>query len=354
MTNQFVKEFKPEESQGVSKLKQDLPAILQEALGTEDVYTLWGVALDKDSTDERLDVILVKFLRARELSFPEARKMLVDSLKWRKDFKADELVNETFDADLFKSIGFIHGQDKKGRPVCYNFYGDLDQDKVFESIQTFIRWRLQLMEQSVKLIDFVNVDSMIQVHDYKGASMFGRSANAKAATKEIIKVLQDNYPEFLAIKFFVNVPWWGSKIFNLIRPLLPEATVKKFVVCSNSDMLETLQKSIDKDQLPTVYAGEKEFKQGSVMAAINASRQQDKAANAEEPTTSKAEESTAIKAEESTITKAEESTAAKAEESSAAKAEEPTVAKAEEPTAVKAEEPSMAKAEEPSTSDATK
>lgn len=65
MTNQFVKEFKAEESQGVSKLKQDLPAILQEALGTEDVYTLWGVALDKDSTDERLDVILVKFLRAR-------------------------------------------------------------------------------------------------------------------------------------------------------------------------------------------------------------------------------------------------------------------------------------------------
>lgn len=62
--------------------------------------------------------------------------MLVDSLKWRKDFKADELVNETFDTDLFKSIGFIHGQDKKGRPVCYNFYGDLDQDKVFESIQT--------------------------------------------------------------------------------------------------------------------------------------------------------------------------------------------------------------------------
>lgn len=65
------------------------------------------------------------------------------------------------------------------------------------------------MEQSVQLIDFVNVDSMIQVHDYKGASMFGRSANAKAATKEIIKVLQDNYPEFLAVKFFVNVPWWG-------------------------------------------------------------------------------------------------------------------------------------------------
>lgn len=61
----------------------------------------------------------------------------------------------------------------------------------------FIRWRVQLMEKGVKLVDFVNVDSMIQVHDYKGASMFGRTANAKAATKDIIKIMQDNYPEFL-------------------------------------------------------------------------------------------------------------------------------------------------------------
>lgn len=53
------------------------------------------------------------------------------------------------------------------------------------------------MEKGVKLVDFVNVDSMIQVHDYKGASMFGRTANAKAATKDIIKIMQDNYPEFL-------------------------------------------------------------------------------------------------------------------------------------------------------------
>ncbi|KAI8340449.1 CRAL-TRIO domain-containing protein [Chlamydoabsidia padenii] len=282
MTNQFVKDFKPEETEGVAKLKQDLPTIHQEAFGSEDIYTLWGVALDKDSTDERLDVILVKFLRARDLSFIEARKMLVDSLKWRKEFKADELLNEIFDNDLFNTIGFTHGHDKTGRPVCYNFYGDIDQDKVFGNVQTFIRWRLQLMEQSVKLVDFVNVDSMIQVHDYKGASMFGRSANAKAATKEIIKVLQDNYPEMLAIKFFVNVPWWGSKIFSLIRPLLPEATVKKFVVCSNNDILDTLQKTIDKDQLPKVYTGEPAFKQGSVTAAINASRQQHKPSGSEE------------------------------------------------------------------------
>lgn len=88
------------------------------------------------------------------------------------------------------------------------------------------------MEKCVKLVDFTNVDSMIQVHDYRNASMLGRTTNAKASTKELIQLMQDNYPELLAIKFFVNVPKWGSMIFSLIKPLLPEATVKKFVVCS--------------------------------------------------------------------------------------------------------------------------
>lgn len=61
----------------------------------------------------------------------------------------------------------------------------------------FIRWRVQVMERGVQLIDFVNTDSMVVIHDYNNASLFGRTQNAKAATKVIIKIMQDNYPEFL-------------------------------------------------------------------------------------------------------------------------------------------------------------
>lgn len=65
--NQFVKAFSKEEAAAVAKLKAELPAILKSAFKTDvqEPYKLWGIALDKDSRDERLDVILVKFLRAR-------------------------------------------------------------------------------------------------------------------------------------------------------------------------------------------------------------------------------------------------------------------------------------------------
>ncbi|CEJ03061.1 hypothetical protein RMCBS344292_17052 [Rhizopus microsporus] len=240
------------EKEAVTKLKSNLPDILKNAQVPEN-YALWTVPLDKDSTDDRLNVLLVKFLRARDMDLVKATKMLTDTLIWRKSFKADDLLDESFDDSLFSTVGYLYKTDKENRPVCYNFYGDIDQSKVFADPDKFIRWRVQLMEKCVQHIDFVHVDSMIVVHDYKGASMFGRTANAKAATKEIIKIMQDNYPEVLAVKFFVNVPWWGSTIFKLIRPLLSEATVKKFVVCSNDELYSSLTKFIPEENLPEVY-----------------------------------------------------------------------------------------------------
>lgn len=71
------------------------------------------------------------------------------------------------------------------------------------------------MERGVQLIDFENTDSMVVIHDYKGASLFGRTANAKAATKEIIKIMQDNYPEFL-----VRKQSFSERLINLCCSLL--------------------------------------------------------------------------------------------------------------------------------------
>ena len=43
--------------------------------------------------------------------------MLTDTLKWREEFKIDELMTEEFPADVFGQLGHISGVDKGGRPV---------------------------------------------------------------------------------------------------------------------------------------------------------------------------------------------------------------------------------------------
>ena len=45
--------------------------------------------------------------------------MLVATLKWRQEFKIDELLDEEFPEDVFGGVGQVFGHDKEGRPVTY-------------------------------------------------------------------------------------------------------------------------------------------------------------------------------------------------------------------------------------------
>lgn len=53
------------------------------------------------------------------------------------------------------------------------------------------------MEKGIQLLDFENIDQMIQIHDYEGVSMMSRDANQKAAASEASSIFQNHYPEFL-------------------------------------------------------------------------------------------------------------------------------------------------------------
>ncbi|CAG8493231.1 6851_t:CDS:2, partial [Acaulospora colombiana] len=184
------------EKEAVAKLKALIPEIIKDS-GVPENYTLWGVSLNNESTDERLDVILIKFLKARNLDVNLAKEMLIKSLKWRLEFKADELLTENFPESVFAKVGFIHKHDKMNRPVTYNLYGGLDNQEVFGNLDRFLRWRIQLMEKGILHLDFVKVDQIIQVHDYNNVSMISYDKTAKTASKSVIQITQDNYPEFL-------------------------------------------------------------------------------------------------------------------------------------------------------------
>ena len=43
--------------------------------------------------------------------------MLVKTLKWRIEFRTDDLLNEEFPQDIFGNVGHIYGNDKEGRPI---------------------------------------------------------------------------------------------------------------------------------------------------------------------------------------------------------------------------------------------
>ncbi|KAF2930301.1 patellin-6 [Oryza sativa Japonica Group] len=239
-----------------------------------DPISIWGVPLNPAppqggegapapaaAADERADVVLLKFLRARDFRVRDAHAMLLRCAAWRAEFRADAVLDEDLGfKDLEGVVAYMHGWDREGHPVCYNAYGvfkDRDMyDRVFgdgERLARFLRWRVQVMERGVRALHLRpgGVNAIIQVTDLKDMP----KRELRAASNQILSLFQDNYPEMVARKVFINVPWYFSVLFSMISPFLTERTKSKFVIAREGNVAETLFKFIRPELVPVQYGG---------------------------------------------------------------------------------------------------
>lgn len=173
--------------------------------------SIWGVPLLSSKADEGTDVVLLKFLRARDFKVNEAFEMLKKTLEWRKEWKIDSILDEDLGNDL-ASAAYMSGVDREGHPICYNIFGVLDNEEIFqktfgseEKRDFFLRWRFQLMEKGIQRLELkpAGVTSLLQINDLKNSPGPSKK-EVRVAIKQAVALLQDNYPEFVArnVSFF--------------------------------------------------------------------------------------------------------------------------------------------------------
>ncbi|XP_030522079.1 patellin-3 [Rhodamnia argentea] len=262
------------------KALEELKQLVQEALNTNTFFSkqtpeqepetgetsvsagevsIWGIPL---LMDERTDVVLLKFLRARDFKVKDAFVMLRNTVHWRKQFSIDALVDEDLGDDLDKVV-FMHGHDREGHAVCYNVYGEFQNKELYqktfgddEKRAKFLRWRVQFLERSIRKLDFNpgGICTIFQVSDLKNSPGPGKR-ELRIATKQALQMLQDNYPEFVAKQVFINVPWWYLAFYAMMSPFLTQRTKSKFVFASPARTAEMLFKYISPEQVPVQYGG---------------------------------------------------------------------------------------------------
>ncbi|GAA5954363.1 hypothetical protein JCM21900_005042 [Sporobolomyces salmonicolor] len=271
------------------QLAQRLPAIL----ASSGHSTLWGIHLSLppplDSPDAHHPpapfptlLVLQKYLRSTRNDVEAAARALEATLTWRREFGMDDRDRRAAAADgqhdeRFDGLGYVSRVG--GRVVTWNVYGRASKPgeakRVFGDVDTFLRWRLALMERSIALFDLSNATAPIpdygagedpyqgyQVHDYEGVSFLRMDADIRKASKEVVEVLQKHYPEWLSRKFFVSVPLALSFVFTLLRPLVSAETAKKFVVVSYKTNLcaELCGPNADaRGEVPKAYGGASEM-----------------------------------------------------------------------------------------------
>ncbi|KAJ7625523.1 CRAL/TRIO domain-containing protein [Roridomyces roridus] len=268
--NALTEQFTGYEWKALTEFRKGIPDALSKAYDDKpDAKTtpinLWGVKIDPTDldSDARVSVVLMKFLRARNLNVSAATDMFVATLRWRSEFNVEAAMKEEFPADVFGQLGHIHGRDKGGRPVVYNIYGgNQDLEAVFGDVDRFLRWRVAFMEKSLEMLDFTTVDQAIQVHDYAGVSMSSRTPASKSAASQASGIFGSHYPELLYKKFFVNVPGFMTWLFWFFKTIIPSATFAKMAVVGSGpkSIGKALLPFIDADQLPKRYGGDADAK----------------------------------------------------------------------------------------------
>ncbi|CAI8612870.1 unnamed protein product [Vicia faba] len=253
----FVSSLKSSEKKALQELKKKLSASKE----LNNNASMWGVSLLNANEAASADVVLLKFLRARDFRVSDAYTMLMRCLTWRKEFGAENIIDEELGfKDLEDVVTYTHGYDRKGHPVCYNHYvvfKDKDlYERIFgdgEKLKRFLRWRLQVLKRGIKLLHLNpgGVNSLIQVIDLKDMPR----KELRTVSNEILTLFQDNYPEMVAHKIFINVPWYFSMLYAIYCPFLTQRTKSKFVISKEGNATETLYKFIRPENIPVQYGG---------------------------------------------------------------------------------------------------
>lgn len=235
------------------KAEEPTPVVVPEEV------SIWGIPL---LADERSDVILLKFLRARDFKVKDAYTMIKNTVRWRQEFGVDSLLEEDLGSD-YEKVVFTHGHDKEGRPVVYNVFGEFQNKELYQNTfsdaekrKKFLKWLIQFLEKTIRTLDFSpkGINTFVLVNDFKNSPGFGKRDLYKVIDK-FLEILQDNYPEFVAKQLCINVSWWYLAYNWIYLTVFTPRSKSKFVFASPSKTPEVLFKYIAPEQVPIQFGG---------------------------------------------------------------------------------------------------
>ncbi|XP_062213036.1 uncharacterized protein LOC133913787 [Phragmites australis] len=209
---------------------------------------------------EEEDLMLRRFLRARDHNIGKASAMLLKYLKWKPAAKPNGFISEEEVAnELAQDKLYLQGYDKLGRPMIYGFGARHFPSR--RDLDEFKRYVIYVLDKTVSRLPR-DQEKFAAVADLKGWGYSNCDIRAYLAGLEI---MQNYYPERLGRVFLIHVPYVFMAAWKIVYPFIDDNTKNKFVFVSDKELDKTLREAIDESQLPEMYGGKLRF----VSAAAN-------------------------------------------------------------------------------------
>jgi len=219
------------------------------------------------------DALLLRFMRARRWDIEKALFMMISTMRWRltevhvdddviKNGELDALLKSTssdtakqkFGKDFLDQMrlgkSFLHGVDKKDRPLCLV---RVRQHKIGEQGEGSLeRYTVYLIE-TARMILSPTVDTASVIFDMTGFSMANMDYTP---VKFMIKCFEANYPECLGVILVHKAPWVFQGIWKIIRGWL-DPTVASKVQFTNT--VEEMEEYVNRSQIIKEFGGDEDW-----------------------------------------------------------------------------------------------
>ncbi|XP_057954649.1 uncharacterized protein LOC131148678 isoform X2 [Malania oleifera] len=197
------------------------------------------------------DACLRRYLEASNWNVDKSKKMLQETLKWRSTYKPEETRwDEVAHEGETGKVSRADFHDRLGRTVLIMRPGMQNTT----SAENNIRHLVYLIENAVLNLP-EGQEQMSWLIDFTGWSL---STNVSVKTaRDITNILQNHYPERLAIAFLYNPPRIFEAFWKIVKYFLDTKTFQKvkFVYPKNKDSVELMRSLFDVENLPSEFGG---------------------------------------------------------------------------------------------------
>ncbi|XP_006650519.1 phosphatidylinositol transfer protein PDR17 [Oryza brachyantha] len=197
------------------------------------------------------EACLRRYLEARNWNVDKSRKMLEESLKWRTAYRPEairwlEISLESETGKMYRA-SFV---DREGRTVV--IMRPAKQNTTSHEGQ--VRFLVYTLENAILSLP-EDQDKMVWLIDFTGWTL-ANAVPIKTA-RECASVLQNHYPERLAVAILFNPPKVFEAFWKVTKHFLDPKSIQKvnFVYLKNDESMKIMHKYIDPEVLPVEFGG---------------------------------------------------------------------------------------------------
>lgn len=221
------------------------------------------------------DLRLWRFIRGFKYDRVKSAEVIRNSIAWRKKRDAASIASKSntlqessypFASQARALYPMIElpsdAVDRKGALLWWVRYGKIDPEPLqnfkltLDELEEYLTYRYEAQTERLQQLSKKTnrLERYYIVLDLAGLSMKHTGSWCRQTFKKVSSVLSSNYCESTYKITIINAPLIFRTVWSVIKPWLPERTVKKITIVGG-DYLKRLKEDIDPMYIPEEYGG---------------------------------------------------------------------------------------------------